>query len=167
MLCFLVALRSSMGNFMPRAFSSTSQLLHHFWDLISLSSMDSISARIFGSSAPIRSPWTIACINNGSMDGFSAKRAGEIVHGPVICTECRYICINIESMDDSGAKACINNGSMDDNAIRPLTSFSGFPGFALSAQGSARMVRACLATRKTMQRKLGLRCEWPEVPGCA
>ena len=77
------------------------------------SSIDLISAQITGFSAPIRGPWTIACIDIGSMDGISAKNAEEIVHGPVICTEGRTICTDIGSMYDSGAAARTDIGPMD------------------------------------------------------
>ena len=78
------------------------------------SSMDPISAQITRPSAPIQGPWTTVCIDIGSMAGISAKKAEEIVHGPVICTEGCSICTDTGSMDDSGATACTDIGFMDD-----------------------------------------------------
>ena len=85
------------------------------------SSMDPISAQITDVSAPIRGPWTTACINTGSMDGISPKKAEEIVHELDICTKGRSICTDAGSMDDSGATARTDAGSMDDSGTTACT----------------------------------------------
>ena len=83
-----------------------------------VSSISSISAQISSLFAPIQGPWTIACINMGSMDEISMKDSRIIIHRPAICTKDRIFCTNTGSMDDAGRRARINTGSMDDSGRR-------------------------------------------------
>ena len=86
-----------------------------------VSSISSISAQISSLFAPIQGPWTIACINMGSMDEISMKNSRIIIHRPAIYTKDRIFCTNTGSMDDSGRRARTNTGSMDDAGRRART----------------------------------------------